>query len=376
MKSFLFLLLLSISTVFGENYIYIDKQTLPIGFKPLESLELTTFKNRERANLKNAQSKEEFCALAKDLRAFQAIPAIQPSIAVKASDYEPIRKIMDELNLTCEKMSHKDIADIMGRSDLFSLQAGFESRLSFENFGQIGACWWHSRVQRILSYLAIIRPLKPGEVKMTPIEIEKALDNMILNKEVTELRGFESLAHFSVINEKILKRKIHDWKIRSTLGFKWIKALEGKYALPPDELKKIMDETYVSVEVQGKSQFQYLQNKGLGMHSWVVIGMDKLFDNSKKQVGYKLHVVDSNYPRETKTYEYRFGDKTIKYLSDDSSLQFNFIPYSGEDKEFKKMLTGIIKYCKPELLNTKKTTIDNLLPEEKFTAEAWKELMK
>src|SRR5262245_51763136 len=66
------------------------------------------------------------------------------------------------------------------------------NRMAFENptdgaLGlKTGLCWWHSRFQRDLVYLAVPRPLRDGEKPMSKKEIEKAMNKLIAENSVVE----------------------------------------------------------------------------------------------------------------------------------------------------------------------------------------------
>lgn len=207
--------------------------------------------------------------------------------------------------------------------------------MSFKNQGGLfngGVCWWHSRFQRNIFYLAIFRP----ELNRPNLREVKALIKEIrAGEKVITIPGFSNFAEFSETYKKEILSELEDWQLYDgvVLG-SWIDGLKGDIKVKPEVLQKMMDEVYQYVEVDKKIAYQKLQIKGITSHAWLVVGM------KKAQSGYEIGLIDSNNPRMSENYSYKIGDESFYEKS-----YGNFVPYLEFKREEARISSIAKKFC-------------------------------
>lgn len=206
---------------------------------------------------------------------------------------------------------------------------------------EIGICWWHSRLQRSLNYLALARPLSLNEKPMTKNEIGEALLNLINEREVVELRGYESIHQFTAINQKVILEFLKYWQLSELKHA--VRGLQGHYQVAPKELLQLMNQLYARVTVNQSVAYQMQQMPGLNAHSWLVTHMKKRINNNKL-IGYDIIAIDSQLPTIPITYSYTIGDTQVK------SDLFNgaFVPYTQRTGSERRYLKALAVYCRPQ----------------------------
>lgn len=215
------------------------------------------------------------------------------------------------------------------------LAGGDDMRMSFSNHGGLingGVCWWHSRFQRNAAYLTIYRPDLP---KPTEEQAKEIVKDIRFAKGVVTIPGYDNFYDFSRDNYEEIQKRLEGWQ--RTDGFimqQWVVGLAGASETSPEKLKKEMDELYEQVS-EGDVVYQKLQIKGITAHAWLVIGMEKTAD------GYELAVIDSNSPRSTQSYTYKEGDTSFYHY-----YYGNFVPYTGKNRELRKLKRKVKSYCK------------------------------
>lgn len=208
--------------------------------------------------------------------------------------------------------------------------------MAFKNNGGLfngGVCWWHSRFQRNIFYLSQFKPDAPRLTKTQ--EIKNLIKEIRLGKSVVTITGFANFSEFSSAYQQLIQSELNDWQLYDgvILG-SWIDGLKGETKVKAETLKSMLDEVYNYVEVEKKIAYQKLQIKGITSHAWLVIGMKK--GNS----GYELGLIDSNNPRMTENYSYKFGDESFV----DKSYG-NFVPYLEFKREELRLLSVAKAYC-------------------------------
>jgi hypothetical protein len=253
--------------------------------------------------------------------------------------------------------------------------ASSESRIAFDNEKKysafnlvgidgvkVGICWWHSRFQRSLNYLAVARPLNKGESRMTDQEIRAAINDVINETNVVELRGYKSILEFTEQNKEIILHFLTYWQLTEVPQA--ARGLVGSSKADPENLKTKMHELYKDVMVNKTIQFQVQQLEGIEAHSWIVFGMAKTFKN-KKWVGYTILAVDSERATSVDVVHYTFGDTQI------GTVKNSYVPYTQRPQSELRYFTALAYYCKPE--KTKAHLKDKFIvpaPTDGFVGEA------
>ncbi len=216
--------------------------------------------------------------------------------------------------------------------------------MAFQNHGGIGnggVCWWHSRFQRNSLYVTIYKPAEPRPTaEEAAVLVEKIRDA----KEIVVIPGYRNFSEFSYNHQKQIQRELEKWQKGDGIArFNWVIGLKGASEVAPEELKKMMDELYEYVEVEGNIGYEKLQIKGIVAHAWLVVNM-------KKQTnGYDLEVIDSNFPGQTSIYKYREGMTSFNHYA-----YGTFTPYLERKGEMDKVMLTVLKKCDPEAYKEKK----------------------
>lgn len=210
----------------------------------------------------------------------------------------------------------------------------YNNLMSFQNQGGIGGggvCWWHSRFQRNALYLV---KFLPNEVEPT-YEVARSLIKKIRKgTEVVVIPGFRNFYEFSSTYSNEIQRELESWQRAHGAKGGWITGLKGKPVVSPEKMQLLMDELYQEVKVKGRIAYQKLQIKGITAHAWLMIDMKQTTN------GYMLEVLDSNFPHETRIYEYVLGQTNFTH-----EYYGNFTPYLEEQDESQNIETALSNYC-------------------------------
>jgi hypothetical protein len=207
--------------------------------------------------------------------------------------------------------------------------------IDFKNSGGLfngGVCWWHSKFQRNLFYLSIFHPY---DLSPTKEELRTIIRKIRLGNQVVIIPGYFNVKDFTAENHMAIQKELEAWQIYDGVVLsRWIDGLSGKTKTKPELLKIKMDTLYQYVEVQRKIAYQKLQIKGITSHAWLVVAVKPM------PSGYDLEIIDSNHPRETEIYSYKFGDDSFfikKYGS--------FVPYLEYTREEAKLVAIGKRFC-------------------------------
>lgn len=210
-----------------------------------------------------------------------------------------------------------------------------DQRVSFRNRGGLlegGVCWWHSRFQRSATYLAIYRPELP---KPSAAEARKLIRMLIKMQGPVVIPGYSGLRDFSSDFEAVLQKQLERWQLSDGVWRSaWVNGLSGHTHERSKKLRKMMDDLYVAVVDKKMIVWEKLQVPGIPAHAWLVVDMEKL------EHGYRLKTIDSNYPTETVSYDYQFGDTHLVIYK-----VLDFVPYRGADRDLKKIFGAFSAFC-------------------------------
>jgi hypothetical protein len=235
------------------------------------------------------------------------------------------------------------------RASMQDLSAETTNLMSFKNDGGLfngGVCWWHSRFQRNILYLSIFRPDLARAT--TTQDIQNIIHQIRLGTSVVTIAGYANFAEFSADNQKLIQTELNDWQLYDgiVLG-SWIDGLKGETKVKPEVLKNMMDVVYNYVEVEKKIAYQKLQIKGITSHAWLMVGL------KKGSNGYEIGLIDSNNPRMTENYSYKYGDDSFS----DKSYG-NFVPYLEFTREELRLLSVAKTFCGIKGLQTETNPSD------------------
>lgn len=232
-----------------------------------------------------------------------------------------------------------------GNNHKFAKDLTFDSRnlMAFANHGGIangGVCWWHSRFQRNALYLTTYNPSKQ---RPTHEEAAIIVDKIRAGDEIIEIPGYKNFREFSQNHQSEIQRELEKWqKGDGIVKFNWVIGLKGDNEVSAEKMKKMMDELYDYVEVQGNIAYEKLQIKGITAHAWLVVNM------KKTAKGYDLEVIDSNFQQQTSIYKYVEGMTSFRHY-----YYGNFTPYLERKGEMEKVQLAVMKQCEPEKYDAK-----------------------
>jgi len=208
--------------------------------------------------------------------------------------------------------------------------------MAFKNDGGLfngGVCWWHSRFQRNILYLAVFRPdlPKPKNTAETKQLIRRIRDGV----SVFTIPGFQNFEEFSRENQKLIQSELNDWQLYDgvVLGG-WMDGLKGDTQIQAPLLEKMMKEVFDYVAVKKKIGYQKLQIKGITSHAWLVVGM------KKSETGFDIGYLDSNSPRMSLNYSYKSGDTSFFIRG-----YGNFVPYLEFKREEERLVSAARTFC-------------------------------
>jgi hypothetical protein len=215
-----------------------------------------------------------------------------------------------------------------------------ENLISFKNNGGLlngGVCWWHSRFQRNLFYLSI---LKPNDQRPDDDKIKKIIHSIRIGKSIIEISGFSSISEFTETYKSMIQAELDKWQLYDgvVLGG-WIDGLKGDTKIDPNILLEKMNTLNTYINVDKKIAYQKLQIKGITSHAWLVVNY------KQNETGADLGYIDSNNPRSTMLYQYKKGDDSF-YVSGYG----HFVPYLEFQKEEERLKLVAKNFCNPALM--------------------------
>ena len=211
------------------------------------------------------------------------------------------------------------------------------NQLPFKNQGGIGnggVCWWYSRFIRNTAYLAHFRPELP---RPNLAEAYRIIEAIRRGQVVVTVPGYFNLQEFSNDYGQLILETLERWQLSDGLiRQNWVIGLAGSFEVHPDRLRFLMDSLYSEVNDNKDVVYQKLQFQGIDAHAWLVVGMKQLHD------GYRLEVLDSNFPGQVHYYVYRHGMTHFVYREGNTK----FVPYIGQAKELGRIKNVLASSCR------------------------------
>lgn len=268
----------------------------------------------------------------------------------------------DDKGSFCDERSSARIMEIASDQSM---------RLSFENDGGLGGggvCWWHSRFQRAMWYLARFQPELP---KPSEDQRRKIVRRLASRRFVVEIPGYRNGFEFSKDNQELIQRELNHWQLRDAfINQAYIRGLSGRSAYRnPANLKEHMDSLYADYiisETKNEILWVMLQIQGLASHASLIQMMEPRLDG-----GYDIEMVDSNFPTGNIYYRYTPGDHTLTPLNGyDPREGIEWIPYVGLGRDYRRIHRAISRYCKAQDEDTPAAAPDDMNSgdEDEFTS--------
>lgn len=205
-----------------------------------------------------------------------------------------------------------------------------------------GLCWMHSRLQRSAAYLAFFRPELP---RPTQAEARSIIHSLARRERVIEIGGFRNLNEFSARFKDAFVSELDRMGVECFVNPTDCVARLGDASRPrAEELRGTLDALYDQM-IQQPGQIQFIRIKPefpssgtvimklFGSHSLLVLKMEPLKDDTMVERpswlrpldGYRLTTIDSNFPDEVVTVDYRFGSRWLIWIG--KKFAYVFAPY-------------------------------------------------
>jgi hypothetical protein len=182
-----------------------------------------------------------------------------------------------------------------------------ENRLSFANPSGLldtGLCWWHSLLQRSALYLGAFRPELP---KPKPSEARRIINALMKQNHVVEIPGYRNIFDFSKAFERQISLALSERQIVDGVVLqKWIQNVRENPWTSPDVMLSKVTELEKEANVYRRIPWVMMKLPGVMAHSVLILSVER------KETGYGLKYIDSNFPGTTETAWYNIGDQSIK----------------------------------------------------------------
>ncbi len=226
----------------------------------------------------------------------------------------------------CESAANRDQAEVIAQS---------ENRIAFKNDGGLlneGVCWWHSRLQRSATYLAVFRPELP---KPDLNQVQKILAQLKDLSSVVEIPGFQNFNEFTLQWHSAIQTFLNQWQLEDGIVYSaWIRGLAGSHQGNPEKLQATLLKVQRQVQVDRRISYLKLKFKKFGAHAWLVYSVESV------PLGLKLGVIDSNFLKPVE-YLYHWGDPLIR-----STAYGDFMPYLEQSDDFTPIERAVEQYCR------------------------------
>lgn len=217
-------------------------------------------------------------------------------------------------------------------------------RLAFGNAGGLrngGVCWWHSRFQRAAWYLASFDPARPAP---SPVEAKRIIRQLVARNAVVVIPGFRDLFAFSKAYEREIQAALDAWQIRdSVINQAYVRGLSGRARFRrPAGMKARLDEVFrefLAAKAKGDVLFLMLQMRGIASHASLLHAMEASADG-----GYRMGMVDSNFPERIVEYVYRPGDLELSPANVDVD-DYASVPYAGYARDLHRIHRAVERSC-------------------------------
>ncbi len=219
-------------------------------------------------------------------------------------------------------------------------------RLGFRNAGGLakgGVCWWHSRFQRAAWYLADFDAAAPAP---TRDEAKTLIRKLVSRTEVVVIPGYRDLAAFSKAFQPEIQSALNSWQLRDAfINQAYIRGLSGhSHFRIPARMKARLDVLYgefIAAVAKGDVLWLLLQMPGIDSHASLLRAMEASPDG-----GYRMAMVDSNYPARLIEYVYRPGDLELRPANLDRK-DYTSVPYAGFVRDLRRIHRAIARHCSP-----------------------------
>ncbi len=218
-------------------------------------------------------------------------------------------------------------------------------RMGFENEGGLaggGVCWWHSRFQRVAWYLA---EFDPSAKAPTPAAAKDLIRRLVSRTEVVLIPGYRDLVSFTKDFQSEIQSALNAWQLRDgLLNQAYLRGLYGRARFrEAGEMKARLDKIFTqfsAAKAKGDVLWVMLQMRGIVSHASLLHVMEASADG-----GYRMSMVDSNFPDRFVEYVYRPGDLDLFPANVKVGDDYASVPYAGFTRDLRRIRGAIENYC-------------------------------
>lgn len=207
--------------------------------------------------------------------------------------------------------------------------------LPFANDGGMlgkGVCWWHSRFQRAVTYLAVFDHKAP---RPTRDEAKHIIHAFRKRREVVIIPGYSRFAEFASDHQDLIQNELERWQLfDGTIGFSWTRGIVGQTSLSSRRLKTRMDEIFEEFSEKKRVLFLKFQYAGPLSHGLLLLDMQPT-----PRGGYQLQLIDSNFAQTVREVEYLDGQTAI------TNDELRGIPYISYSLDLRRIDRAFERFC-------------------------------
>lgn len=213
-------------------------------------------------------------------------------------------------------------------------------RISFDNPpGPLGTglCWWHSRLQRSIIYLA---EMAPEMAKPTDSQAREIIKKLIKMDSVVTIPGYMKLNAFTYDYRSIIEDELGKWQLHDALvNQAWTRGLFGVREKSPVKAKAHLDELYKDfLKAKQSDEILWIKlQKKPGAHSFLLLGMSP----NKDHTGYEMQTIDSTYSTGFTDYVY---EKDASFIRRVDLPNETSIPSVGFDRDMTSIKKALLKH--------------------------------
>jgi hypothetical protein len=237
-----------------------------------------------------------------------------------------------------------------GTRDIGKISEDPAMRMGFKNAGGLangGVCWWHSRFQRAAWYLA---EFDPGAPAPSVAAAKDLIRRLVSRSEVVVIPGYGDLVSFTKDFKPEIQSALNAWQLRDAfLNQAYLRGLHGQARFrEASAMKARLDKVFAeftAAATTGDVLWVMLQMPGIYSHASLIHTMESSPDG-----GYRIAMVDSNFPGKFVEYVYRPGDLDLFPANVKVGKGYASVPYSGFSRDLRRIHGALARYCSTPLL--------------------------
>jgi hypothetical protein len=161
---------------------------------------------------------------------------------------------------------------------LMSVPNQYRTDKNFEGgYFDLGLCWWKSRFQRSMLYLARLSPEKPRPTRAEALQIIRTVVKM---ESPVEIPGYDTVYAFTEAYKKEIIESLESWQRKDTVkgAVRTLNPLRPTFYRKTSSLFQQAQIAETMLKEHGAIPYALLQYKGIYAHSWLILQVTPLYD--------------------------------------------------------------------------------------------------